>query len=71
MSKTKTEIIKELAAKTGLTIGKVKEFLDAQAEMATDELKTGASYILPGIGKLKVDTPSPNQRFGSGFSGNA
>ena len=60
---TQNEIAKKLGEQTGLTAQKVKEVLNAQAELASAEIKSSGSFILAGIGKLKgKDVPERQGR---------
>ncbi|MEP6900186.1 MAG: HU family DNA-binding protein [Actinomycetota bacterium] len=49
---TQTEIVNNLADKTGLKKTEVKSFFDALAGLATSEVKTNGEFTLPGFGKL-------------------
>jgi DNA-binding protein HU-beta len=51
-NKTKTEIINELASKTGMKKSEVKGFFDALANLARAEVKNNGEFTLPGFGKL-------------------
>lgn len=59
--KSQSELIDALAEKTGLTKAKTKEFLEAYAELLTEELLTAGSVQLPGIGKLKISERGERQ----------
>lgn len=59
--KTVSELISALAEKTGTTKVQAKAFLDAHAELVTDELKASGSVNLPGIGKLKLGERAERQ----------
>jgi DNA-binding protein HU-beta len=50
---TQTEIVTNLADKTGLKKTDVKGLFDAVAELATKEVKKNGEFTLPGFGKLK------------------
>lgn len=50
---SKSEVVANLAEKTGLTKKQVSEVLNAQAEMAYKEAKNG--FTIPGLGKLILD----------------
>lgn len=52
--KSVSELINALAEKTSLPKAKVKELLDALAELLTAELQSAGSAQLSGIGKLKL-----------------
>lgn len=58
---TKSQIIKNLAEKTGLTKKQVVEFLDALVDhIHTDLGKKGPGvFTLPGLCKFKLDTKKP------------
>ena len=49
---TQTEIVNNLADKTGMKKTEVKVFFDALASLATDEVKSNGEFTLPGFGKL-------------------
>lgn len=49
---TQTELVKELAQKTGVTSKVAKQFLDTLAEIAVRETKKTGVFVLPGIGRL-------------------
>ena len=49
---TQTEIINNLADKTGVKKTQAKEFFSALAEMAAAEVKANGEFTLPGFGKL-------------------
>ena len=49
---TQTEIVNNLAEKTGLKKTEVKSFFDALAGLATSEVKSNGEFTLPGFGKL-------------------
>lgn len=51
--KSDRDICKELAATTGLAVVKVKELLDAQAQIAKREIKDTGIFVLHKVGKLK------------------
>lgn len=59
--KSVSELISVLAEKTGLTKAKVKEVLDAQAELLTSELQSAGSVQLSGLGKLKLGERAERQ----------
>lgn len=55
---TKTELVKEIAVKTGKTQKVTKEFLEAAVEVAKEELINGGDITIPGFLGLKVvETP--------------
>lgn len=49
---TQTEIVNDLAEKTGLKKAQAKEFFNALAAMAASEVKKNGEFTLPGFGKL-------------------
>jgi DNA-binding protein HU-beta len=49
---TQTEIISQLADKTGIKKTDAKEFFTALASLAASEVKTNGEFTLPGFGKL-------------------
>ncbi len=49
---TQTEIISQLADKTGMKKTDAKEFFSALAALATSEVKKNGEFTLPGFGKL-------------------
>ncbi len=49
---TQTEIISQLAEKTGIKKTDAKEFFTALASLAAGEVKTNGEFTLPGFGKL-------------------
>jgi DNA-binding protein HU-beta len=51
-SMTKAEVVDHMADKLDMTKKAVREFFDAQAELAYREAKNG--FTIPGIGKLVV-----------------
>lgn len=53
MMKT-AEMVKEVAEKVEMTQGKVREVLDAYAEVVKENLMGAGEIPLPGIGKFKV-----------------
>jgi DNA-binding protein HU-beta len=50
---TQTEIVTNLADKSGLKKSEVKSLFDAVAELAVKEVKKNGEFTLPGFGKLK------------------
>ena len=53
---TKSQMLADLAEKTGLSKKDVANLLDTLTEMAYKEVKNAGEFALPGIGKLvKVD----------------
>lgn len=59
--KSVSELVSALAEKTGLTKAKVKEVIDAHAELLTSELQSVGSVQLAGIGKLKLGERAERQ----------
>ncbi len=49
---TQTEIISQMADKTGIKKTEAKEFFTALSGLATSEVKTNGEFTLPGFGKL-------------------
>ena len=49
---TQTEIVNDLAEKTGLKKTQAKEFFGVLAAMAASEVKKNGEFTLPGFGKL-------------------
>ncbi len=49
---TQTEIINQMAEKTGMKKAEAKEFFTALATLATTEVKKNGEFTLPGFGKL-------------------
>lgn len=49
---TQTEIINQMAEKTGMKKAEAKEFFNALATLATTEVKKNGEFTLPGFGKL-------------------
>ncbi len=49
---TQTEIINQMAEKTGMKKAEAKEFFTALATLATSEVKKNGEFTLPGFGKL-------------------
>ena len=47
-----TEIVNQLAEKSGMKKAEVKNMFDALAEMAASEVKKNGEFTLPGFGKL-------------------
>lgn len=59
--KSVSELVAALAEKTGTTKVQAKAFLDAHAELISEELKASGSVQLPGIGKLKLGERAERQ----------
>lgn len=49
---TQTEIVNQLAEKSGMKKAEVKNMFDTLAEMAANEVKQNGEFTLPGFGKL-------------------
>ncbi len=49
---TKSQLMQELAAKTGMSKKDVMAFLDVLTEMAYKQVKSSGEFVLPGLGKL-------------------
>jgi len=49
---TQTEIISQLADKSGMKRTQAKEFFTALATLATSEVKKNGEFTIPGFGKL-------------------
>lgn len=49
---TQTEIINQLAEKSGMKKADAKEFFSTLAALATSEVKKNGEFTLPGFGKL-------------------
>ena len=49
---TKTQIVKSLAEKLTIEPKQAQSFLDALAEMATEQTREAGEFTLPGLGKL-------------------
>jgi DNA-binding protein HU-beta len=49
---TQTEIINQLADKSGLKKSQAKDFFTALAALAASEVQTNGEFTLPGFGKL-------------------
>ena len=49
---TQTEIVNQLAEKSGMKKAEVKNMFDTLAEMAASEVKKNGEFTLPGFGKL-------------------
>lgn len=53
---TQTEIINQLADKSGMKKAEVKEFFNTLSNLATSEVKKNGEFTLPGFGKLVKTT---------------
>lgn len=51
---TQSDLIKDVASRTGTTQKAAKEFLDAFVESVQDSLTRGESVALPGFGTFRV-----------------
>ncbi len=49
---TQTEIISQMAEKSGMKKADAKEFFNSLAALATSEVKKNGEFTLPGFGKL-------------------
>ena len=49
---TKTQIVKTLAEKREAEPKQIQSFLDALAEMATEQTREAGEFTVPGLGKL-------------------
>ena len=49
---TKTQIVKVLSEKLAMEPKRVQSFLDALAEMATEQTREAGEFTIPGLGKL-------------------
>ncbi len=65
---TKSEIATSLAESVGISKKQVRDFLEAQAELAYKQAKN--SFVIPGIGKL-VLAESPAREMVMRFGANA
>ncbi len=59
--KSVSDLISTLAEQTGISKVKVKELLDAQAELLISELNAAGSVQLSGLGKLKLGSRPERQ----------
>jgi DNA-binding protein HU-beta len=53
---TQTEVINQLADKSGLKKAQAKEFFNNLASLAASEVKKNGEFTLPGFGKLVKTT---------------
>ena len=59
MSMTKSQLLQELAAKSGRTKKEVVALLEALVKMAYVQVKKEGEFVIPGLGKLvKVKRPA-------------
>jgi DNA-binding protein HU-beta len=49
---TQTQIINEMATKTGISKKQVKDFMTSLTDLAYREAKKGGEFAFPGLGKL-------------------
>ena len=49
---TKSQLMSELAAKSGLTKKQIVAIMDVLAKVAYKQVKTAGVFVLPGFGKL-------------------
>lgn len=49
---TKSQLLSELAEKSGLAKKDVAKFFEVMTEMAYKEVKSAGQFVVPGIGKL-------------------
>ena len=49
---TKSQLMSELAAKSGLTKKQTVAFMDILAKLAYKQVKTAGEFVIPGFGKL-------------------
>ncbi|HSK73528.1 MAG TPA: AAA family ATPase [Pyrinomonadaceae bacterium] len=54
--RTQTEIINDLANRTGIKKSEIKDFFDALANLAVAEVKKSGEFTIPGFGKLVKST---------------
>ncbi len=50
---TKTQLVRAMAEKTGITNKQAAAFLETLADTAVKETKKGGVFVLPGLGRLK------------------
>ena len=50
---TKTQLVRSMAEKVGLTNKQAAAFLETLADTAVKETKKGGVFVLPGLGRLK------------------
>ena len=55
----KSEVLAEVASKTGLTQAQAKAVIDALAMMTVESLRESGEALLPGIGKLATAARAP------------
>lgn len=49
---TKSQLMQELAGKTGMTKKDVGMFMDTLVELAYKQVKSSGEFVIPGLGKL-------------------
>jgi DNA-binding protein HU-beta len=49
---TQSEVINHFAEKFGIKRAQAKDYFDALATLASNEVKTNGEFVLPGFGKL-------------------
>ena len=55
----KSELLADIAGKTGLTQGQAKAVIDTLAWMTAENLRKNGEALLPGIGKLATAARAP------------
>ncbi len=50
---TKTQLVRAMAEKVGITNKQAAAFLETLADTAVKETKKGGIFVLPGLGRLK------------------
>jgi len=50
---TKTQLVRQMAEKVGVTNKQAAAFLETLADTAIKETKKGGVFVLPGLGRLK------------------
>jgi DNA-binding protein HU-beta len=59
MSMTKSQLLQELAAKSGRTKKEIVTVMEALVKMAYGQVKKEGEFVIPGLGKLvKVKRPA-------------
>lgn len=59
MSMTKSQLLQELAAKSGRTKKEIVAVMEALVKMAYTQVKKEGEFVIPGLGKLvKVKRPA-------------
>ncbi len=49
---TKSQILAELAERSGMSKKEVSDFMDKMVDLAYSEVKNSGEFVIPGIGKL-------------------